>query len=371
MTEALAPIRLGPRMVLASWRDITRQQFWTTFLLGCALFNYYSLTMDPPGDLQDGTIRFATVLAAALAMLLAIAVADRATGKDPDRRGAYAIAVVIGALVGGVLEAQGANWLWNLFVPQDYVPRPGAALYLSLELVLLGGGIVWIVNDRRRAQRARERTHAAELERIAAQKRSIESDLQAMQARVEPQFLFNTLAQVRDLYREDATRGERMLDELIAYLRAAMPLMRDTASTLGQEIALVRAYLGIVRLRLGERLEIEIDSPVLIASARMPPMMLLPLVDHAISRGLAAPRAGGELRIRTAVVGGTVRLEIADSGAGLLPSAEGDGIAGIRERLAALYGSSASLMLRRHGEAASEAVLQFPLEGAEPRGPGT
>jgi hypothetical protein len=370
MTQALAPARLGPRMVIAAWRDITKQQLWTTFLLGCALFNYYSLVMDPPSDVWDGIVRFATVLAAAFAMLLAIAVADRATGKDPDRRGAYAIAVIIGAFVGAVLETQGANRLWNLFVPQNSVPDLGAALYLGFEIAMLGGGIVWIVNDRRRAQRARERTHTAELERIAAQKRSIESDLQAMQARVEPQFLFNTLAQVRDLYRDDAVRGERMLDELIAYLRAAMPLMRDTASTLGQEIDLVRAYLGIVRLRLGERLAFEIEPPARISSARMPPMMLLPLVDHAIVRGLAVPRTGGNLRICTEVVGGTVRLEIADSGAGLLPGAEGEGIAGIRERLAALYGSSASLTLRKREDEASEAVLQFPLEGAEPRGPG-
>jgi signal transduction histidine kinase len=366
MTEALAPIRLGPRMVLASWRDITRQQFWTTFLLGCALFNYYSLTMDPPGDLQDGTVRFATVLAAAFAILLAIAVADRATGKDPDRRGAYAIAVVTGALVGGVLEAQGANWLWNLFVPQGSVPDLGAALYLGFELVLLGGGIVWIVNDRRRAQRARERTHAAELERIAAQKRSIESDLQAMQARVEPQFLFNTLAQVRDLYREDATRGEHMLDELIAYLRAAMPKMRDSASTLGQELEFVRAYLAIVKLRLADRLEFSIDASPADADARVPPMMLLPLVDHAIAHGIAESRAKGKIRIRASVSGDRVRLAIVDSGAGLMPGSEGEGIAGIRERLEALYEHAASLMLHRREGGATEAVLEIPLEGVTP-----
>jgi hypothetical protein len=371
MTEALASVRIGPRMVLSAWRELTQQQFWTTFLLGCALFNYYSLVMDPPSDVWDGVVRFATVLAAAFAMLLAIAVADRATGKDPDRRGAYAIAVVTGALVGGVLEAQGATGLWHLFVPQDYVPRPGAALYLSLELVLLGGGIVWIVNDRRRGQRARARTHAAELERIAAEKRSIESDLQGMQARVEPQFLFNTLAQVRALYREDAARGEHMLDELIAYLRAAMPKMRDSASTLGQELEFVRAYLAIVKLRLGDRLDFSIDAAGADGATRMPPMMLLPLVDHAIAHGIAVARTNGELRIRAAVDAGMLRLSIVDSGAGFAPGAGSDGIVALRERLAALYDRSASLMLHeRDGEATTEAVLEIPLDGAAAHAPG-
>ena len=109
---------------------------------------------------------------------------------------------------------------------------------------ILGGAATFVYTDRRRALAARARMHAAELERARAAKRTLESRLQAMQARVEPQFLFNTLAQVRDLYRADAALGERMLDELIAYLRAAMPKMRDTSSTVGQEIELVRAYLA-------------------------------------------------------------------------------------------------------------------------------
>ena len=141
--------------------------------------------------------------------------------------------------------------------------------------------------------------HAAELERARTAKRTLESRLQAMQARVEPTFLFNTLSQVRDLYRADVAHGERMLDELIAYLRAAMPKMRDTSSTIGQELELVRAYLVIVRLRLGERLAFEIETPKEIGDARMPPMMLLPLVDHAIAHGLAESQATGSLYIRS------------------------------------------------------------------------
>ena len=158
---------------------------------------------------------------------------------------------------------------------------------------------------------ARARMHAAELERPAPPSAALESRLQAMQARVEPQFLFNTLSQVRDLYRADVARGERMLDELIAYLRAAMPKMRDTSSTVGQEVELVRAYLAIVRLRLGGRPRLrDRAARCRVAAARMPPMMLLPLVDHAIARhGASAPQATESLHIRAAVVDDRIRLQ--------------------------------------------------------------
>ena len=92
-----------------------------------------------------------------------------------------------------------------------------------------------------------------------------------MQARVEPQFLFSTLAQVQNLYEANAATGERMLDELIAYLRAATPRMRDTSSTLAQEIELARAYLAILKVRLGDRLEYAIDIAEDSHGARMPP----------------------------------------------------------------------------------------------------
>ena len=82
-----------------------------------------------------------------------------------------------------------------------------------------------------------------------------------MQARVEPQFLFNTLAQVRQLYDSDAPLAGKMLDDLIAYLRAALPHLRESSSTLGKEAALARAYLDIVRVRLGERLAFDIVIP--------------------------------------------------------------------------------------------------------------
>jgi LytS/YehU family sensor histidine kinase len=183
-----------------------------------------------------------------------------------------------------------------------------------------------------------------------------------MQARVEPQFLFNTLARIKQLYDVDAMLGDRMLDDLIVYLRAAMPRMRDTSSTLAQEIALARAYLNIVKIRLADRLSFAIDVPDDIGDARFPPMMLLPLIDHAIVHGLSGERLEGTLRIASEMVSGRLRVAILDSTAGFAPETGGDGITSIRERLVALYGDGASLVLRQRDHGATEAALEIPYE---------
>jgi LytS/YehU family sensor histidine kinase len=207
-----------------------------------------------------------------------------------------------------------------------------------------------------------ELLHTAELDRIRRSRIALESRLQAMQARVEPQFLFNTLAQVGRLYEVAPATAAHMLDELIAYLRAAMPLMRDTSSTVAREVDLARAYLDIVAVRLGDRLRVSIDLPAAARDVRMPPMMLLPLVDHAIVYGIErSVTATGTIRIETRVGNGRLRLAITDSGAGFVPDGDGDGIASVRERLAALYGEDG---VPRHAPCRrirDTAVLDIPL----------
>jgi len=98
----------------------------------------------------------------------------------------------------------------------------------------------------------------------------------------------------------------------------------------------------------------------------MPPMMLLPLVDHAIVYGIERSVTGiGTIRIETRVGNGRLRLAITDSGAGFVPDGDGDGIASVRERLAALFGEDASLDMHRADAAATQAVLDIPLHVRE------
>jgi hypothetical protein len=374
----LAPAPFTLRLVFDAWHGITRAQVKVAFLLASVMCVYHALQLwwAPWTNALSTLVQlFVCDQISAFALLLAVVVADRVTGKDPRRQAAYALAVLVGSAVGAILVSVALQLIWNRFawelgkltwsvVERRVVTlRIGYTLYVFFEWMVIGGAATFIYIDRRRARMALARMRSAELERTRTAKRVVESQLQAMQARVEPQFLFNTLAQVKRLYEQDPNLAERMLGDLIAYLHAAMPHMRDTSSTLAQEIDLARAYLDIVKVRLGDRLAFDIESPQGAADTRMPPMMLLPLIDHAVVHGLAnKPQTSASIDIAFAIADDRLRLTIADSGAGFVPDVGGDGITTIRERLATLYGSDASLVLRRGVAESTEAVMEIPYE---------
>jgi hypothetical protein len=311
------------------------------------------------GPLRTTLLIFVADQIKAFALMLAVLVADRATAGSSDRRGAYVLAVLIGGAAGAAAGATFASWVGSGFTLPRHLTL-GLILYIYLDLVLIGGAALWVMNDRRGAALARERMHRAEIERVEAAKRSVEADLQTMQARVDPRFLFDTLEEVKRLYAADAVVGERMLDELIAYLRAAMPKMRAKSSTVGQEAELARSYLAIWRIELGERLSFRVDVPDDMAEVPMPPMIVLPLIHHAIAARRADERGSRSLDIRASRPDGRVEVEISDSAQGLLPNADDSAITAVRERLAALFGDEAVLTFDASGPAGSLAVIDLP-----------
>jgi hypothetical protein len=384
MNVALSDDHLGARRLLDSLREALQGIRWpqirATILFGLATLAFSSLVnlgpvmhiaqrMPPHLLLLGSAIEFQIM---AFVLLVAILMADRAVDHGAHRRRSYVVAALGGCIAGATL-GDVFSLAWRSFVLPDQWPesRPwlhGTAAYLYWPIynvatwLLLGGFAVFFYADRRAARRTEAHLRAAELEHLRKSKIALESRLQAMQARVEPQFLFNTLSQVEHLYELDRSIGQRMLDDLIVYLRAAMPLMRSTSSTVAQELELARAYLNIVKVRLGNRLTFEIDVPEGIGDARLPPMMLLPLIDHAIVVGLEKTHADGRIRIAVEPSGKNLRLVVVDSGAGFMPGTDGGGIGAIRDRLEALYGERANLILRRRAEGATEALLHIPLE---------
>jgi len=300
-------------------------------------------------------------------MTLALLVSDEAVARGARRWTTYLLATLTACLFATWAQQQLLAWLgWkNIWTSAnfayDWVQPLG--IFSSYWLYCTLACVVYV--NRRTARLAARRLHDAELARSNSRRRTLESRLQAMQARVEPQFLFNTLAQVRELYVRDAEAASRMLEDLIAYLRAALPHLRESSSTLGQEVALARAYLDIMRIRLGERLKFEIDLPPEIANARLPPMMLLPLVDHALGYGLRPGRPDGEIHITTQGRDGRIVLAIADSGAAFLPGEHAEDLEGITQRLRALYGDDARFELERIVERGTRATLEIPYEVAD------
>ncbi len=368
-------------MALEALRGIGRREVVAAATLGLVLFAadavsfFVMLFVDQtslplPVLLTD---HFISRQVKSFSLMAAVVIADRAVDLGAPMRRAYVAAALGGSLL-GILLTQFTSWPFLQWMMANAWPAhwlhgvQGLVFGLIFDLthwVLIAGAAVFLYADRRTARRTEARLHAAELNRIRASRTALESRLQAMQARVEPQFLFNTLAQVEQLFEHDPPAADRMLDDLIAYLRAAMPAMRDTSSTVGREVELARAYLDIVRLRLGERLRVSVNVPAEARDARMPPMMLLPLIDHAVVRGLEPATTSGTIDIAARVGGGRLTLTIEDRGAGLVPETDGDGVAGIRQRLDALYRGDATLDLRRAGPQTTAAVLDLPVEAAE------
>ena len=201
-----------------------------------------------------------------------------------------------------------------------------------------------------------------EAERAQLDQRMSEARLGVLQAQIEPHFLFNTLANVRRLYKTDPATASVMLDNLMRYLAVALPRMRDSTSTLGREIALADAYLEIHRIRMGRRLDCRIDVSKPLNDAAMPPMMLLTLVENAIKHGLNPLPQGGSIAISAKADERKLQIEVADTGRGFTKtSGGGAGIANIRARLAAQFQSDASLRLASNVPHGVTATITLPL----------
>jgi hypothetical protein len=201
-----------------------------------------------------------------------------------------------------------------------------------------------------------------------------EAQLKMMQAQVEPHFLFNTLASVDYLIETDPGRASKMQKNLIQYLRAALPQMREGSTTLGKELALCRAYLEILKVRMDDRLQFSMIVPQGLATAQFPPMMLQSLVENSIKHGLEPKAEGGSLTISADIASGNLRVSVADTGLGFAVAGQtgtGVGLTNVRERLAALYGGRARLNVAANTPSGTIATIEVPYTYDDPAGAAT
>ena len=247
------------------------------------------------------------------------------------------------------------------------------ALDLSRDLVILfiaSGGLAWpayFTESRRWAGHWRR----IEIEKLSLQKNEADMRLTLLQAQVEPHFLFNTLASVRSLVTSDPQRASQTIDALAEHLRATLPKMRAATgvaqSTLGEQFAICASYLELMKVRLGDRLRVDIRLPAELHDVPFPPLLLISLVENAIKHGVE-PKPGVTrviLAARSVEEGGRKRLEVQveDDGAGLkLGMGEGTGLANIRTQLLTRFAASASLELSERSAGGVMARLVLPLE---------
>jgi Histidine kinase len=217
------------------------------------------------------------------------------------------------------------------------------------------------------AGRVKAEAQAAQAQEVAdaesLKRQVLEARMAAMQAQVEPHFLFNTLASIDHLIEVDPPRASRMQKQLIALLRASMPAMRERNATLGRELDVVRPYVEILKMRMGERLRAEINIPEGLYSAAFPPMMLQSLVENAIKHGLEPKPDGGALALSAEVVHGKLAVTVADTGVGFArapTTGTGTGLNNIRERLQLLYAGAAELRITGNTPTGTRASIVVP-----------
>jgi signal transduction histidine kinase len=220
-----------------------------------------------------------------------------------------------------------------------------------------------VAGGKRRAEvTANEATKQAETEQL--ERTVLEARMEALQAQIEPHFLFNTLASIDQLIQTDPPRASKMQQTLIRYLRSAMPQMREgRRPTLGQQVNLCAAFLEIMAVRMEGRLQTIVSVPDGLKSAVFPSMMLQTLVENAIKHGLEPKPEGGRLEISAEVADGQLAVHVLDTGVGFMPTAEaGVGLANVRERLQALYKGRAELIITVPPAGGTCATIKVPYE---------
>jgi hypothetical protein len=196
------------------------------------------------------------------------------------------------------------------------------------------------ISERRKGEVTLARETATEKELTVAK-------LSLLHAQVEPHFLYNTLASAQVLTRSDPARADNMLGHLITYLRHSLPRTEEALSTLGVELERAAAYLEILKIRMGERLTLQIQVPDVLKQTPLPPMMLQTLVENAIKHGLEPVPGGGTIWVLARAADGKVAITVADDGRGFSEEGGGTGIGlkNVRERLRLAYGEAAAFAI--------------------------
>jgi hypothetical protein len=233
--------------------------------------------------------------------------------------------------------------------------------------ILAGGGlaVVYYLGERRRVAQFASRQQLA---RLRAERDAAEVRLAVLQAQVEPHFLFNTLASVRSLIQSEPARAEQVIDALGTYLRATLPRLRDggaAETNLGGQLDLVSGYLDIMNVRMAGRIAVKVEADETVRALPFPPLILLTLVENAITHGLEPKVGPGMIAIAATADGETLTVSVEDDGVGLKPGvSNGLGLANIRAQLSSLFGARAALEVDARPEGGVSARIRVPLGDA-------
>ncbi len=242
--------------------------------------------------------------------------------------------------------------------------RLGGFLILALTGLLIAPWVALTALVRQKEAIARHQALAFELERSELSRQALDARLRLLQAQIEPHFLFNTLANVRALVVAASPQAPQVLDNLIAYLRAATPRLQRSMTTIGDEVHSARAYLELMHLRMPDRLDFRIDADPAALALPCPPMTLMTPVENAVRHGIDPCEDGGTIEVCVQMADGHCVVTVRDTGVGLTDDdgVGGTGLLSLKERLQLAYGGRAALALSPNRPRGLQVRVDLPLE---------
>lgn len=360
---------MTPAVTSTATRGLARVPGWRRVRLVLVTSLVLSMLLLPGWEASWGVL-FVRMVIVGLLQLLVFGLFERWPKRLPRWMARWALQVA-GVAIAVPLATAIA---YSLTTPGDAVHWTSDQKRLSGFAMITGLGLLvtpWIAMTALYRHISGERQRQAlafDLERSEYEHAATETRLRLLQAQVEPHFLFNTLANVRELVDSGSPQASTVLDSLIAYLRAAVPRLHEPATTLGQEIELVRAYLQVMYMRMPDRLQFTLHADEAALALRLPPMSLLTLVENAVRHGIDPSEEGGRIDVRVRLQDGHCRAEVVDTGVGMRSAGDGlgTGLSNLRERLQLAFGEAAQLRLfplEPHGVCAE---LAFPAQRTSP-----
>jgi signal transduction histidine kinase len=234
--------------------------------------------------------------------------------------------------------------------------------HLTVAAILLAPWTALAAIVRQKEAFARDQKLAFALERSELERQALDARLHLLQAQVAPHFLFNTLANVQALVDAGSPHASTVLRSLTAYLRAAVPILHESAATIDHELRLVRPYLELMQMRMPDRLAYAINVDRTALNVRCPPTMVLTLVENAVRHGIDPSEEGGRIDVEVKRVGERCVVRVTDTGAGLQQPGNGlgTGLTTLRERLQLIFGDTAQLRLTSGAQRGVAVEIDLP-----------
>ncbi len=337
----------------------TGRRFIITAIFNSAIALVLTLmVIDKPDFFEVFIISQLTGLSICFFVTIAIHLGDQKGNK-------WSATGIVTGLVTGIFSASLLSWgFLFLFHGKDFSYfLKDVFSYIFVFGILFGVPISYFFSSRQKIIESEKQIQKEKIKRLTMEKEAAMTTLRLLQAQIEPHFLFNTLSNVVSLFDIDIEKARLMLIDINEYLRISLERTRQEMITLAQELDLIRRYLEIFKIRMGDRLSYKINDQTNKSDLSFPPLIIQPLVENSIKYGIEPTVSGGTITIDCWIEKNSLEIVITDTGKGLDEDAgkAGIGINNVSQRLESIYGSTASLILKQNHPTGIKALIRVPL----------